>query len=410
MKLTSLIYGGSGGNPFEQRAKDGEKIIGFVIGINSGFFSTVIDFIQPFFSDGKSGYKGKGHGENSKHHSDEIFLLEKDDYFKTINIKYDKHINAIQFITTNNKISKWYGGSGSQLGSFDIIGDLVGIKGKSGSYIDSLQFICAEKKQEIQVKKEEKKDHVLSIYPEFTSSFNFGKQDSFKNYPKNQVFEKKESYYGNKSPINPTEKKNVNNERVKMFDNNKERERLETLADLYSIIKTVDHLERAYVRDAVLPEPYSKSCTKLIAQFKTLNNIVGEYVPSVEDFMKSYQLKCPAAENRLLKIGVDATVEYGNVSQNKGQKLIAETAQHFITAMNALQLQQRSVDQLQPWLSALSHALNECPIKDYDGKTKIKEWLILLNSMKATEELNDEQVRQLSFDLENAYNGFHKLL
>lgn len=406
MKINSPLYGGNGGNPFEQRAKEGEKIVGFVVGANSGFFSTVIDWIQPFFSDGKSGYKGKGHGEN-KHQNDEIFLLEKDDTFKQINVKYDKYINGIQFVTTNNKVSKWFGGSGSNLGSFDIIGDLVGIKGRAGSYIDSIQFLCEEKEKV--VVKEEKKD-VASIYPTFTSSFNLGKKESFTNQypnPNQGTFEKKDSFFGTKSPI--VEKKEIKNERVKLFENNKERERFETLADLYSIIKTVEHLERAYVRDSVEAEPYSKACTKLIAQFKTLNNIVGEYVPSVEDFMKTYQLRCPAAENRLLKIGVDAVVEHGSTS-NKGQKLIAETAQHFITAMNALQLQQKSVDQLQPWLASLSYSLNECPIKDYEGKSKIKEWLILLNSMKATDELNDEQVRQLSFDLESAYNGFHKLL
>lgn len=197
-------------------------------------------------------------------------------------------------------------------------------------------------------------------------------------------------------------------ERIKLFENIKDREKFENMADLFSIITTVEHLEKAYVRDSISSDPYSKACTKLIGQFKTLNSMIKEYVPNVEEFMIDFKLDCPAAKNRLLKIGVPATVEYGN--NNKSQKVIAETAQHFITAMNAIQLQQKSVDQLQPWLLSLSTSLNDCPIKDFEGKRKVKNWLILLNGMKAHEELNEEQLRQLAFDLESTYNEFHKNL
>lgn len=199
-------------------------------------------------------------------------------------------------------------------------------------------------------------------------------------------------------------------ERIKLFENIKDRERFENMADLYSIITTTEHLEKAYVRDSVSSEPYTKHCNKLIAQFKTLNPIVKDYVPNIENFIVDFKMDCPAAKNRLLKIGVPATVEHGNQTGNKGQKIIAETAQHFITAMNAIQLQQRSVDQLQPWLSSLTSSLNDCPIKDFEGKKRVLNWLIILNGMKAHEELNDEQLRQLSFDLETSYNEFHKSL
>ena len=201
----------------------------------------------------------------------------------------------------------------------------------------------------------------------------------------------------------------VKKERVKLWDNIKEREKYEMMADLFSIITTTEHLEKAYVRDAVLPDPYSKSCSKLINQFKTLAPMIKDSVPNVEDFIRDFKMDVPAAKNRLMKIGVPATVEHGS-SSNSGQKLIAETAQHFITSMNALQLQQKSVDQLQPWLSSLNQSLNECPIRDFSGKAKIKNWLITLNGMKASDELNDEQLRQLAFDLEQAYNDFHKNL
>ena len=43
------------------------------------------------------------------------------------------------------------------------------------------------------------------------------------------------------------------------------------------------------------------------------------------------------------------------------------------------------------------------------GKTKIKDWLISLNQMKASDELDATQVRQLLFDLERYLSIFIQL-
>lgn len=48
--------------------------------------------------------------------------------------------------------------------------------------------------------------------------------------------------------------------------------------------------------------------------------------------------------------------------------------------------------------------------QNFDGKLKIKEWLETFSSMAASDELNESQVRQLIFDLEQSYNSFNKLL
>jgi ESCRT-I complex subunit VPS28 len=196
--------------------------------------------------------------------------------------------------------------------------------------------------------------------------------------------------------------------KVKLFENMKEREKYENLADLYSIINTVEHLEKAYIRDAIKPEPYAKATTKLIAQFKTLRQILSI---DVEEFMRDYKIDCPAASYRLLKMGVPATVEHGSGSgEVSDSRVIAETVQHFITAMDAIKIEQRSVDQLQPWVAALIDSLGKCKIKDFEEKERIKAWLIVFNAMKASDELDDNQLRQLAYDLEVSYNAFHKLL
>lgn len=42
-------------------------------------------------------------------------------------------------------------------------------------------------------------------------------------------------------------------EELRLYKTSSEREKWETLADLYAIFVTVEHLEKAYIRDAIKP-------------------------------------------------------------------------------------------------------------------------------------------------------------
>jgi ESCRT-I complex subunit VPS28 len=89
-----------------------------------------------------------------------------------------------------------------------------------------------------------------------------------------------------------------------------------------------------------------------------------------------------------------------------------ECVQAFITAMDALKLEQRAVDEVQPLISELMSALTRVgglPV-DFEGLVKMRLWLQKLNQMRAVEELSDEETRQLLFDLEGAYSAFHRYL
>ncbi|TPX35786.1 hypothetical protein SmJEL517_g01919 [Synchytrium microbalum] len=202
---------------------------------------------------------------------------------------------------------------------------------------------------------------------------------------------------------------------VRLYGNSKEREMYENMADLYSIIVTVEHLERAYVRGSIEAERYTEACLKLIAQFKTALNLISDVLPNVKAFMVEYKLSCPAAVNRLLEIGVPATVEHGSGSNSQGMqsaKYVAETTQYFITLMDSLNLSMIAVDQIHPQLSDLIQSLNRIPSlpADFEGKGKIKNWLILLNKKKASDEISDEDRRQLLFDLERGLAEFKEFL
>ncbi|CAE7743829.1 vps28 [Symbiodinium microadriaticum] len=201
---------------------------------------------------------------------------------------------------------------------------------------------------------------------------------------------------------------------VKLFEGSNERRRHEELADLYAIIKVTDSLEAAYSRDAISTSEYSESCTRLLSQFKGTESalITGGMITSAEIFMREYNIDCPRAYDRLIRAGVPATVMHMSHDDRADSVIVAETVQAFITAMDALKLEQRAVDEVQPLLAELMSALTRVAglPADFEGLVKMRLWLQKLNQMRAVEELSDEEARQLIFDLEGAYSAFHRYL
>ncbi|XP_042478249.1 vacuolar protein sorting-associated protein 28 homolog 2-like [Macadamia integrifolia] len=198
---------------------------------------------------------------------------------------------------------------------------------------------------------------------------------------------------------------------VNLWNDKREREMYDNFADLYAIIKVTEKLEKAYVRDIISSAEYEPECLKLIAQFKTLTSTLKDTVPSVERFVDTYKMDCPAALNRLIVSGVPATVEHraaAAASTTTSAAIVAECVQNFITAMDSLKLNMVAVDQVYPLLSDLSASLNKLSLlpPDFEGRVKMKEWIARLSKMGASDELTEQQSRQLHFDLESSYNSF----
>eukprot|EP00761_Pharyngomonas_kirbyi_P011877 gb/GECH01011903.1/.p1 GENE.gb/GECH01011903.1/~~gb/GECH01011903.1/.p1 ORF type:complete len:362 (+),score=120.24 gb/GECH01011903.1/:1-1086(+) len=210
-------------------------------------------------------------------------------------------------------------------------------------------------------------------------------------------------------PPQPQSSPQLPQERVKLAQNNTEREQFDNMADLYSIIFTVERLEKAYVRDAIPPDEYSKACQRLIAKFKALRPLLSGFINNIQQFMKDFDLNCPAAAHRLLEVGVPATVEHGSNSSN-ATAAIAEAVAHFITALDNLRLEVYDVDQLAPIMVELVDNIESSSVGQFDGKDKIHDWLKKLNQMSASDKLSEEEARQLSYDLESAHSRFHKAL
>lgn len=93
---------------------------------------------------------------------------------------------------------------------------------------------------------------------------------------------------------------------IKAYENSRERNDLNMLADLYSIIKATDLLEAAYSRDAISAVEYNEECSKLIAQFKATEKslILNKTIESATEFYREYQVDCPRAFHRLIEAGM----------------------------------------------------------------------------------------------------------
>jgi len=88
----------------------------------------------------------------------------------------------------------------------------------------------------------------------------------------------------------------------------------------------------------------------------------------------------------------------------------AEATQHFITFLDALRLNYTAKDQLHPLLSDVITAVSNVTQTNFEGRASIVKWLITLNRMGAGDEIDEQQKRQMLFDVEGAYHEFYKTL
>ncbi|XP_048763511.1 vacuolar protein sorting-associated protein 28 homolog isoform X1 [Ostrea edulis] len=199
-------------------------------------------------------------------------------------------------------------------------------------------------------------------------------------------------------------------EEVKLSKSAREREKYDNMAELYAVINTLQSLEKAYIKDAVQPKEYTAACSKLLVQYKAAFKLVKGDFATVEQFMKKYRLDCSAALERI-KEDRPITIKDG-ISQGNTSKAIADIVSLFITVMDTLRLEIRAMDKIQPDLKELMETMSRLSIlpKDFEGTQKVKKWLDIFDEMSASEELDDNQVRQILFDLDSAYNAFNRIL
>ncbi|XP_077991308.1 vacuolar protein sorting-associated protein 28 homolog [Glandiceps talaboti] len=198
-------------------------------------------------------------------------------------------------------------------------------------------------------------------------------------------------------------------EEVKLHRNAREREKYDNLSELFAVINTLQNLEKMYIKDAVHSKEYTAACSRLLVQYKAaFKQVESSEYPTVEEFCRKFRLDTPAAMERIKE---DRPI---TIKDDKGNtsKCIADIVSLFITIMDKLRLDIKANDELQPDLKELMETINRMSSlpSDFEAKPKVNKWLQTLGSMTASDELDEDQVRQMLFDLESAYNDFSRAL
>ena len=137
----------------------------------------------------------------------------------------------------------------------------------------------------------------------------------------------------------------------------------------------------------------------------------------MESFKREWDMECPRATERL-RVGIPATVEQGPTHKAPQQgggdsadaTFLVNATENFITLLDAIRIGLVEKDTLHPLLVEIIQAVNKVTDRDFESKGKIVQWLIKLNQMRAAEKLDEDQARDLQFDIESAYHGFKATL
>ena len=83
------------------------------------------------------------------------------------------------------------------------------------------------------------------------------------------------------------------NQEVKLAETRAERDLQDSLAEVFSIIITLDELEKAYLKDAILESDYTEICDRLLKQYKAIltdEAVAKEYV-DLETFKNEWDVR-----------------------------------------------------------------------------------------------------------------------
>lgn len=207
---------------------------------------------------------------------------------------------------------------------------------------------------------------------------------------------------------------------VKLADTPAEQDLLDSLGELFSIIVTIDNIEKLYLKDAISDAEYNEIVERNLKQYNTIlqDEKVAKAFGSLEQFKNEWDIEAPRAIERI-RVGVPSTLVQAassssapapSIGGNTSGALIAEATQDFITFLDALRLGMLAKDQLHPLLTEVIQSVNKVTDRDFEHRGKIVQWLIFLNQMKAAEELTEDKARELEMDINQAYNGFKSTL
>ena len=126
--------------------------------------------------------------------------------------------------------------------------------------------------------------------------------------------------------------------------------------------------------------------------------------------MDQYNIQHCQSAKSLLKAG-QSNYRGEETDRNLAQRVFDITTK-FIAPQDVLALDIRSVDELLPALRDVQQALQNYPNlpADYQGLNTVTTWVDKMSTMKAHEELAEEDARQMKFELDGAMQRFNDVV
>jgi ESCRT-I complex subunit VPS28 len=189
-----------------------------------------------------------------------------------------------------------------------------------------------------------------------------------------------------------------------------EREKLEAMSTLFGIIKATDRLEALWARGLIPADDYTPLCRDLIGQFDLAERQLraSGAIRSVHEFCSEHKIRCVAGIMRLeAKVPATAETVHGSHSDTQTYSLLMDGGVAFVTALDAIEMNQRTREELWTPIQDVSSLLLRIPSlsDEFEATTKMRAWLQTLRDMGVTDELDEDQVRQLKFDLQTSYDA-----
>jgi ESCRT-I complex subunit VPS28 len=84
---------------------------------------------------------------------------------------------------------------------------------------------------------------------------------------------------------------------VKLAESRAERDLQDSLAEVFSIIITLDELEKAYLKDAIQESDYTEICDRLLKQYKAIltDEAVAKEFGDLEAFKREWDVSSAPA-------------------------------------------------------------------------------------------------------------------
>ncbi|GCC44242.1 hypothetical protein chiPu_0028165, partial [Chiloscyllium punctatum] len=65
----------------------------------------------------------------------------------------------------------------------------------------------------------------------------------------------------------------------------------DNMAELFAVVKTMQALEKTYIKDCVTPTEYTAACSRLLVQYKAaFKQVQGSDISTIDEFCRRYRV------------------------------------------------------------------------------------------------------------------------